>query len=303
MRFELQLLGTAAALPTPNRFTSCQVLNIQEQHFMVDCGEGAQVRMEQFKVKRSKISQIYISHLHGDHFFGLWGLLTSYTLSGRTQALTIFSPPGLEQIILPVLTIGGAELGFPLQFVEVDPAEHQVIYENDQLSVATIPLLHRIPACGYLFQEKERPRNIISEKISTYQLTIPQIKAAKAGEDILLPDGRLLPNETLTNAAVPPRSYAYCSDTRYTTSIIPIIKGVDLLYHESTFCSDLQDKAEATMHSTAAEAARIADLAGAKKLILGHFSARYDGVAPFEKEARSIFAEAYAGEDGLIISL
>lgn len=302
MRFELQLLGTAAALPTQNRFTSCQVLNVQEQYYLIDCGEGAQWQMEKYKVRRSKIEHIFISHLHGDHFFGLWGLLTSFTLNNRTRPLSIYSPPGLEAILLPALRIGGAKLSFPLHFISVDPAVHQIVYENKQVSVATIPLLHRIPACGYLFQEKERPRNIRAEKIKAYDLSIPQIKAAKAGQDISLEDGRLISNQELTVEGIPPRSFAYCSDTRFTETIIPIIKGVDLLYHESTFCEDLKEKAEITMHSTAREAAIIAKKANAKKLVLGHFSSRYEEAAVFEQEARAVFAETYAGEDGQVFN-
>lgn len=303
MRFELRLLGTASAQPGLERFTTCQYLNIQEQHFLIDCGEGAQMRMEQYHVKRSKINHIFISHLHGDHFFGLWGLLTSYALNKRKEELCLYSPPGLQEVLLPALSIGGAELSFPLRFVVVDPTRHTCIYENEQLRVATIPLQHRIPACGYLFREKERPRNMIGAKIQEYQLSIPQIKAAKAGADIPLTDGRLIPNAELTEAALPPRAYAFCSDTRYTEAIVPIIKGVDLLYHESTFCEDNLHKAELTMHSTAAEAARIARAAEVGRLILGHFSSRYEDTAAFEAEARTIFAQAYAGQDGLLIEL
>lgn len=303
MRFELRLLGTASAQPSLRRFTTCHHLNIQEQHFLIDCGEGAQMRMEQYKVKRHKINHIFISHLHGDHFFGLWGLLTSFTLNNRTADLYLFSPPGLKQLLLPALSIGGATLSFPLHFVEVDPTEHRCIYHNDQLSVSTLPLQHRIPACGYLFREKKRPRNMISTKIQEYDLTIPQIKAAKAGEAIQLADGRLVPNRELTEAAPAPRSYAFCSDTRYSESIIPWVEGVNLLYHESTFCEDNQERAKFTMHSTAAEAARIAKAARVGKLILGHFSSRYEDVSVFEEEARTIFAEAYAAEDGLLLEL
>jgi len=303
MRFELQLLGTSSARPLADRFTTCQYLNIQEQHFLIDCGEGAQIRMDQFQVKRSKINHIFISHLHGDHIFGLWGLLTSYALNKRTQPLYIYSPPGLESILQPALSMGNDNPGFPLHFVELDPTVSDLIYENEQLMVTTIPLQHRLPTCGYLFREKERPRNMITSQIAAYQLSIPQIKAAKAGADIQLPDGRLIPNAVLTEPAQAPRAYAYCSDTRYTESVVPLIKGADLLYHESTFCTDNQARAQATLHSTAAEAAQIARAAGVGKLLLGHFSSRYDDVMAFETEARAIFAEAYAGYDGLRVAL
>lgn len=298
MRFELRTIGTNAALPMPGRFTTCQALNIQEHHFLIDCGEGAQIRMEQYRVKKSKIKHIFISHLHGDHYFGLWGLLNSYNLQGRQQDLYLYSPPGLKALLLPPLVSGGVELCFPLYFIEVDPTQHCVVFENNQLSVATIPLIHRIPACGYVFREKERPRKMISDQILKYQLSVPQILAAKAGKDIEGPDGQIISNETLTVPAPRPRSYAFCSDTRYTESILPYIKGVDLLYHESTFCQEHLERAKVTKHSTAMEAAQIARQADVGKLLLGHFSSRYEEIGQFEREARTIFPESYATNDG-----
>lgn len=303
MRFDLQLLGTNAALPLYGRHTTAQVLTVDSQSFLIDCGEGTQMQMEAFKVKRHKIHQIFISHLHGDHIFGLWGLLTSYSLNSRKKKLQIFSPPGLEEILMPALTIGGTDLGFEIEFVVIDPRVSKLIFENKALEVYTIPLLHRIPTCGYLFKEKPRAANIISEQIQKYKLSVPQILAAKAGQTIVLNNGKELAATALTTPAPPPRSFAFCSDTRYTESIIPIIKGVDLLYHESTFCESLKAKAIATMHSTAKEAALIAQKAKVGKLILGHYSARYPDPQEFEAEARTVFRETYAGIDGLMIEV
>ncbi|GAB5554206.1 MAG: ribonuclease Z [Saprospiraceae bacterium] len=303
MRFDLQLLGTNAALPLYGRHTTAQVLTVESQSFLIDCGEGTQMQMESFKVKRHKIHQIFISHLHGDHIFGLWGLLTSYSLNSRKKKLQIFSPSGLEEIIMPALTIGGADLGFEIEFVVVNPIVSELIFDNSLLEVYTIPLLHRIPTCGYLFKEKPRAANIISAQIQKYGLSVPQILAAKAGETVVLDDGQELPASELTKPAPPPRSFAFCSDTRYTESIVPIIKGVDLLYHESTFCEPLKAKAIATMHSTAKEAALIAQKAKVGKLILGHYSARYPDPQELELEARTVFQESYAGVDGMVVEI
>lgn len=303
MDFELRILGTAAALPTIARFTTSQALTIQEYHFLIDCGEGAQIRMDEFGVKKHKFKHIFISHLHGDHYFGLFGLMTTYSLYGRRDPLTIYSPPGLKEVLLPALQMGQADLGFPLYFVEVDPERSELIFENAKLEVHTLPLHHRIPTCGYLFREKERLRNIRSESIAAYDLSVPQIKAAKRGEDIRLSDGRLLPNAQITLDPPPVRAFAFCSDTRYKPDLVPLIRGVDLLYHESTFCRDHRERAEQTQHSTAEEAAQIARQAGVGKLILGHFSSRYEDAGVFEAEARRYFPESYAARDGDLFSV
>lgn len=204
---------------------------------------------------------------------------------------------------MPALTIGGADLGFEIEFIEVNSTHSELVFTNSSIEVYTIPLLHRIPTCGYLFQEKQRAANIIPAQIQKYQLSVPQILAAKAGASVWLENGQELEAAELTIPAPPPRSFAFCSDTRYTESIIPIIKGVDLLYHESTFCEPLKAKAIATMHSTAKEAALIAKQAKVGKLILGHYSARYPNPLVFEEEARTVFPESYAGQDGLIFDI
>ncbi len=277
---------------------SAQVLQIHQHFFLIDCGEGTQMRMSDFDIPRNKIRQIFISHLHGDHVFGLPGLLFSFALNDRREPLDIFSPPGLKEMILAQLRPGGGELPFALHFHEVNPALSELIFENKDLTVHTLPLRHRIPTTGFLFREKIRPRNIRPEKIAAFGLSIPQIKAAKVGEDIALSGGRILSNEELTLAPPAPRSFAYVSDTAFEEKIIPLIEGVDLLYHEATFTHDLLENAEMTLHSTARQAATIALRANVKRLILGHFSSRYQDLQPLLEEAKEVFPETELGEEG-----
>jgi ribonuclease Z len=304
MQFSITLLGTSSATPQPGRFTSAQVLNAQEKLYLIDCGEGAQMRMTEYQVRRSKISQIFISHLHGDHFYGLMGLLTSYALNDRKDPIDIFSPPGLQEIVRVMsLPQGGGAFPFPLHFHVVDTTKHQLIFEDHILGVYSIPLAHRIPTSGYLFIEKERPRTILSEKIELYDIPYQKIPGIKAGDDLQMPDGRVIPNAELTTDPPKPRSYAYCSDTRFKEDIVPIIQGVDLLYHEATFMQRELQNAMDTMHSTAAEAATIAQNAGAGQLILGHFSTRYREVEPLIAEARAVFPDTLGGEDGMTIEV
>ncbi len=303
MNFELTFLGTNSALPAHGRFPTAQVLAIQEQLFLIDCGEGTQARMLDFHVKRHKINQIFISHLHGDHVFGLIGLLTTLNLMGRQHQLEVFSPAGLEEVIQIQLKASQTQLGYPLVFHVTDTSRFQLIFENETVAVYTIPLLHRIPTNGFLFREKQRDLNILPEKIEEYQLSVPQILKAKEGKDITLEDGRTIDNNELTRMPPLPRSYAYCSDTLYTESILSYIKGVDLLYHESTFLHDDQQRARETMHSTAYEAATIAKQAAVKMLFLGHYSTRHKDVNVFEEEAQSIFPKARAAREGMRVSI
>lgn len=304
MRFELTLLGTGAALPMPGRFTSAQVLNINESLCLIDCGEGTQMRLTEYQVRRSKIGQIFISHLHGDHFYGLMGLLTSFALNDRTQPLHIFSPAGLEEIIKVMLHYqGSGSIPYPLQFHVVDTTQYQLIFEDHQLEVYSIPLQHRIPTSGYLFREKQRPRNILPEKIELYQIPISEIKKIKAGADFQLPNGEIVLNAALTAEAPQPRAFAYCSDTRYTPEIIPYIKGVDILYHEATFLQTDEAIAHTHAHSTAEQAALLAKAAEVGQLVIGHFSARYKNATLFEQEARAIFSNTIGGVDGMVLEV
>ncbi len=300
MRFALTLLGTNAAFPTLDRFSTSQVLTVHNRHFLIDCGEGAQIRMQQFGVRTARIRQVFISHLHGDHVNGLTGWLTSQNLSGRQAFLEVYGPEGLEEMVRAVLRYTHTELHFPVTFFTTDPTRPQTLLDDELLSVTAFPLLHRIPCCGFVFREKPRPHNVRPDQIERYGLTVAQILEIKAGKGIELPDGRKIPHEELAVAPAPPRAYAFCSDTAYTESILPFIRGVDLLYHESTFCEDQAGRAAETGHSTARQAALIARKAGAGRLILGHFSSRYPDTGCFEEEARAIFPNVSAGFDGAV---
>jgi len=298
MVFELTLLGTNGALPAYGRFPTAQILDVDHESYMIDCGEGAQMRMQEFHSKSARLQHIFISHLHGDHCFGLIGLLTSLNLIGRKDPMDIFSPPGLERMIEAQLKPSGTIFQFPVRFHEVDPTQYILIHSDPFVRVHTIPLEHRIPCCGYRFDEHPRERSMRKDKITEYGLTISQIKAAKAGADVQLNDGRTLPVEELTSAPPPARSFAFCSDTVYLPELAKYIKGVDLLYHESTFCEEYAERAAETKHSTAKQAAQLARAASVGTLILGHYSSRYPEVDVFEEEAKTVFPNAVAGRDG-----
>lgn len=302
MRFELTLLGTNSALPAYGRFPSSQVLNIQENHYLIDCGEGAQIRMSEFGLRRGRIRQVFISHLHGDHVYGLIGFLSSLSLMGRDEAMDIFSPPGLEEVISVLVKYTGG-LSFPLNFHIIDTEKRRLIFEDGATEVYSLPLLHRVPAAGFLFKEKERPRNMRPEKIQAYNIHYRHIPSIKAGAGFELPDGTRIPNEELTLPPPVPRSYAYCSDTAYSEPLASMITGVNLLYHESTFCEDMREHAALTGHSTARQAATVARIAGAGRLVLGHYSSRYKSLEPFLKEARAVFPNTELGEDGKVFEV
>lgn len=297
MSFRVLLLGTGAAIPDAGRHTSCQVLHCSDNWFLVDCGEGAQERLNAAGAPKSKFDHIFISHLHGDHFFGLIGLINSYFLMGRDRPLHIYAPEGMEEIFNIHMKYSGAKPTYPLHFHVLDTTRHYRIFENDQLEVFTLPLQHRIPTSGFLFREKPRPLNIRKEQIETYQLNYEQIRQAKGGMDISLADGRIIANEQLTLPPVAPRSYAYCSDTAYCPALAPYLKGVNLLYHEATFCEDMAEHAALTGHSTAKQAASIALQAGVDQLLLGHFSPRYRDEEVLADEARVIFPATLAGKE------
>lgn len=261
------------------------------------------MRLLECKVRHSRIRQVFISHLHGDHFFGLIGLLTSWQLGGRREALDVYSPKGLEHMIRVQLEAGAGRLSYPLCFHVVDTKQHALIFEDQLTEVYSLPLQHRIPTTGFLFREKPRPANIRPEKIEEYDIPVSKIPEIKEGADLVLPDGRRVPHRELTRPAPPPRAYAYCSDTRYTESLVPLFEGVNLLYHESTFREDNRERAEKTFHSTAKQAATLAKQAGVEKLVLGHFSSRYKRVEPFAEETREIFSNTVAGKEGMRIEV
>ncbi len=303
MRFEVTILGSNSAKPANGRHPTAHVLNIQEQLVLIDCGEGTQNQMNAFGVKRGKINHIFISHLHGDHIFGLPGLLTSFSLDNRKEPLTIFSPKGLQEIIEVIISNSGSHLSYDLHFVETDPNTFSVIFENDVFEVVTIPLIHRVPTNGYLFREKPRPRTILSAKIEAYQIPYEKIKSIKNGADFMTSEGKIIENKELTIEAPKPRSYAFCSDTIYHEAIIPMIKNVDLLYHEATYLHDKLERARFSKHTTALQAARIAKKSNAQQLIIGHYSSRYKDVTPLLEEAQSIFENTLLAEEGKVYSV
>ena len=298
MTFELTILGCNSAVPAFDRHPSSQVLKIQEQCYLIDCGEGTQMRMLEYRIKKNKIRSIFISHLHGDHIYGLIGLLNSYNLAGRKERLDIFSPPGLEEIINVHLKYAARPFVYPVTFHIVDTTQSQAIYEDEYVEVTSIPLIHRIPTTGYLFKEKEKAPGIIAEQLERYQIPFQKIPEIKSGSDFIQEDGTIIPHDQLVHPPVAGRSYAYCSDTMYTENYLDIIQGADLLYHESTFAHELLSLAIRTMHSTALQAATIARKAKVAKLILGHYSSRYRDTGVLLKEARKVFLATEAGEGG-----
>lgn len=297
MKFALQILGVNGATPAHGRFPTSQYLQIHNHHFLIDCGEGTQMRMSDFGVPRQKIEHIFISHLHGDHIFGLPGLLFSCALNNRTKPIHVYSPIGLKEIIQSQLLPGG-KLPYDLHFHTLDTERSQLIYENEQITGHSFPLKHRIPTCGFRFEEKINEKNIRSEKIAEYDLDIEQIKAIKRGEDLTLNNGHQIPNQDLTLPPWKPRSFAFVSDSIFDPSIIQYINGVNLLYHETTFCEESLENATRTMHSTAGQAAQIAKTAQVGRLLTGHYSSRYKDLQPFLDEATAIFENTSLGLEG-----
>ncbi len=301
MKFELRILGCSAATPANGLHPTAQVLNVHEQLFLIDCGEGTQMRMLEHSVRARKINHIFISHLHGDHYFGLLGLLTSFALNGRTEPLNIYSPQGLEKLIRPLLWPENEP--FPLIFKEVDTNTSTLIFKSKVLEVYSIPLEHRVPTSGYIFKEKKQARKMLKKAIDKYNIPFTTIPDIKNGADFTQEDGSVIPNSELTLDSPSPRSYAYCSDTIYKEDIIPIIQGVNMLYHESTFLHEDIEKAIKTKHTTAFEAAKIALKASAKKLLLGHFSARYKELDPLLIEAKSVFQNTQLAIEGKVYTI
>jgi ribonuclease Z len=294
----LTILGASGAVPVYGRFPSSQYLTIQNRHFLIDCGEGCQLQLARYEIPIHKISHIFISHLHGDHYLGLAGLLFSMHLQKRKADLHLFSPPGLNEIILLQLKYSKSVLNYTLHFHSFDPLQKNQLVEDDSLTVETIPLCHKLPCAGFLFKEKPKPRHINKEKLLKGML-LQHIVLLKAGKDILDENGQLLhKNEDLTLDPSPSFSYAYCSDTAYFESIIEQIRGVDLLYHEATFMEAEINKAIETKHSTAKQAAEIAKLADVKKLLIGHFSARYKELEPLLAEAVDVFGNSSLAIEG-----
>lgn len=302
-KFELHILGCGSALPTTRHFATAQVVNLRDKLFMIDCGEGAQMQLRKSRLKFSRLNHIFISHLHGDHCFGLLGLISTFGLLGRTAELHIHSPKGLEALFAPLLSFFCNGLGYKVIFHEFETKSPGVIYEDRSLTVTTIPLKHRIPCCGFLFAEKARPNHIIRDMVDFYRVPVYELNRIKNGEDYVTPEGEVIANARLTRPAEPPRKYAYCSDTIFRPAIAEQIKGVDLLFHEATFAQADQVRAKETYHTTAAQAAQIARDADVKKLVIGHFSARYEDESVLLKEAAEVFPDTILAKETLCISL
>jgi ribonuclease Z len=301
--FEVTILGSGAALPTQRRNPTSQYINCNERHILIDCGEGTQMQIRRFGVRFQRIQHILISHLHGDHYFGLVGLISTMRLMGRDKDLTIYGPVGLEKIIRVQLEAGETKLDFDIRFVELDGKAAGLIFEDNLIEIHTFPLKHRIPTNGFLIKEKPRERKLLSEKIKGTGMGFEHIHLLKRGEDVKLENGKLFKNQDFTLDPPPVRSYAYCSDTCYAERLVPYIEGADLLYHEATFTEKDIDRARSTYHSTARQAAEIAKQAGVRKLLIGHLSARYDGVEVHEAEARQVFESTFVVEDGSVYTI
>jgi ribonuclease Z len=296
MIFELTVLGCNSAVPAYDRHPSAQVLIHHQQLYLIDCGESTQFQLRNYQVKYAKIDHIFISHLHGDHYFGLIGLISSFHLNGREKALYIYAPKQLEDIIYFQLKASDTKLRFPIFFIYTK-MEYDKVYENKQIEVYTIPLIHRIPTTGFLFKEKIGLRKIDKSKIDQYPLEPQHFKALQLGKDIEI-KGKKIENSALTIDPGPPRTYAYCSDTAYNEEILTYIKDADLLYHETTFDQSNAERAAETLHSTTTEAGTIAKKANAKKLMIGHYSSRYKDVQPLVDEAKTVFENTIPAIEG-----
>jgi ribonuclease Z len=298
MIFEISILGSSSATPIYQRHPTAQVLNIHERFFLVDCGEGTLLQLNRYKIKFHRINHIFISHLHGDHYLGLVGLLSTMHLQGRTVDLHLYCPEPLKEIIDIQLKYSDTNLRFPIHYHFLDPLNPKIIYSDEGVEVKTIVLHHRIPCTGFLFSEKPGLRKLIKNKLQEYQIPLEAYQDLKNGKDCLLPDGRIIPNKEISTDPRHPRSYAFCSDTCYNEGVASAVRNVDLLYHEATFLSDKTERAKETFHSTAAQAATIAKKANAKRLIIGHFSARYKNLYPLLEEAKEVFSDTTLAIEG-----
>lgn len=295
---KLTILGCYAATPRTLTNPTSQVLEIGRQLFLIDCSEGTQVQLRKNKIKFSKIGHVFISHLHGDHVYGLIGLVSTYMLLNRTEPLHIHGPKGIKEIITLQLRLSNSWTNYELHFHELESGESEMVYEDDKVVVSTIPLKHRIYTNGFLFKEKRGLRKVNAEAAEKYKVDKVYYRNIALGKDVPDNNGNIVNNDWVTFEPIPPKSYAFCSDTMYTETIVPYIKGVDALYHESTFLDSEESLAEKTMHSTAKQAAAIAKLAEVKNLVLGHYSTRYDNIELFKDEAMTVFPNVLLADDG-----
>lgn len=302
-KFEVNILGCGSALPTTRHFATSQVVNLRDKLYMIDCGEGTQMQLRRSKLKFTRLGHIFISHIHGDHCFGLIGLISTFGLLGRTADLHIHAPKELEEILRFQIEAFCKGLEFQIIFHIINTTRYELIFEDRSVSIYTLPLQHRIPCCGYLFIEKAPLPHIRREMIDFYHIPVYAIQTIKEGADWELPDGTIIPHEQLTTPAYPPRKYAYCSDSIYLPKLKKWIEGVDLLFHEATFGKDNEARAKETFHSTAEQAATLARDSNVKKLLIGHYSARYTDEKVLLEEAKAIFPNTHLSIENLLINV
>lgn len=299
LEFEVTVLGSNSAIPAHGRNQTSQLIQVGGSYILLDCGEGTQIQLRKYRLKFSRIDFIFISHLHGDHFYGLMGLISSFHLVKRERLLTIFGPRGLDEIITVQLKHSNSKLDFPIRFVHTQAEIKELILEEKKFRIYSFPLKHRIPCTGFLIEEKKALLNLVKEKLQKQKLPIEAINTLRSGKDFLDKKGKVLyAVSDFTHPPKEPRKYAYCSDTIYDPSLTQYIHGADLLYHESTFGEDEATRATTTFHSTSKQAGLIAAAAKAKKLLLGHYSSRYKDLSPILEQAREVFLESHLSEEG-----
>lgn len=302
-QFEVHILGCGSALPTTRHNASSQIVRIGNELLMIDCGEGTQLQIRKSHQHFARINNVFISHLHGDHCFGLIGMISTFGLLGRKMPLHIYAPPMLRTLLAPQLDYFCKGMQYEVCIHDIDPTVNKTIFENKNITVGTLPLNHRIPCCGFLISEKPKKRHIRPDMLEYYKIPTYERSKLRDGEDYITPEGERIPNDRLTTPPAPSRRYAYCSDTAPCPEIAEAIKGVDLLYHEATFANKERARAQETFHSTAEQAATIARACEAKKLVIGHFSSRYDDESILLDEARAIFSETGLAKEGITLKL
>jgi ribonuclease Z len=303
MNFNLTILGSNSALPKINRFSTAQILNISERFFLIDCGEGTQIQLRRYQIKFSKINHIFISHLHGDHIYGLPGLISTFNLLGRKSDLHIYSHSDLEPILSFLLTNIERNLQFKIVYHQTNTKEKTIIYEDKKVIVEAFPLKHKIPTTGFIFREKQQLQTLIKEKIEFYQIPISKRKEIKDGANFTTSEGKTIKNSELTLKTKEPRSYAFCSDTQFSEKTAKYVENINVLYHEATFLENLKIRAKETMHSTAKDAATVAKMAQVKLLLIGHFSSRYNNLDAHLTEAKKVFENTVTATDGFTLSI
>lgn len=299
----MKILGSGGAIPANHRNPSAQLVSIRNHTLLLDCGEATQMQIKKISTGSQGISHIFISHLHGDHFYGLIGLISSYHLLARKRPLHVYGMPGLQEIIEIQLSHSNTELMYPLHFHEINPDKSELLVDNDHFSVRSIPLEHRIPTSGFLVKEKPLKRNILKSFVDSVEIPFEVFERIRNGEDFVDKNGKVYPNQEITSDPPKPKSYAYCSDTAYHEPVIKLIKGADILYHESTFADDREKDALEKGHATARQAATIAKKAGVGSLVIGHFSARYKDISLLVEQAREVFPKTIAADDGMVLEV